>query len=104
MVPLRLVKRCQSIMNYGITLEEGVSFFRDFILNIIKRKIECSGFPPTCTTDESKHFYVDELMEKSLVKTSIECIWSDPVGRYLNKIMANSVWGSGHKIHLVNKK
>ena len=43
--------------------------------------------------DESKHFYVDELMEKSSVKTSIECILSDPVGRYLNKIMANSVWG-----------
>ena len=82
----------------------GSKFFRDFILNIVKRKIECSGFPPTCTTDESKHFYVDELMEKSLVKTSIECIWSDPAGRYLNKIMANSVWGSGHKIHLVNKK
>ena len=32
-------------------------------------------------------------MEKSSVKTSIECIWSDPVGRYLNKIMANSLWG-----------
>ena len=24
---------------------------------------------------------------------SIECIWSDPARRYLNKIMANSVWG-----------
>ena len=71
----------------------GSKFFRDFILNIVRRKIECSGFPPTCTMDESKHFYVDELMEKSLVKTSIECIRSDPVGRYLNKIMANSVWG-----------
>ena len=42
---------------------------------------------------ESKHFYMDELMEKSSVKTSIECIRSDPAGRYLNKIMANSVWG-----------
>ena len=82
----------------------GSKFFRDFILNIVRRKIECSGFPPTCTTDESKHFYMDELLEKSLVKMSIDCIWSDPAGRYLSKIMANSMWESGHKIHLVNKK
>ena len=58
----------------------GSKFFRDFILNIIRKKIECSGFPPTCTMDESKCFYMDELMEKSSVKTSIECIWSDPAG------------------------
>ena len=30
----------------------GSTFLRDFILNIVRWKIECSGFPPTCTMDE----------------------------------------------------
>ena len=29
----------------------GSTFFKDFILNIIRRKIECSGFPLNCTTE-----------------------------------------------------
>ena len=32
-------------------------------------------------------------MEKSMITTSVENIKNDPAGRYLNKIMANSVWG-----------
>ena len=71
----------------------GSAFFKDFILNIIRRKIECSGFPLNCTTELEKKKYVDDLMEKSMITTSIENIKNDPAGRYLNKIMANSVWG-----------
>ena len=80
-------------MKYGIILVEEVHFFKDFILNIVRRKIECSGFPLNCTAELEKKKYVDDLMEKSMITTSVENIKNDPAGRYLNKIMANSVWG-----------
>ena len=68
-------------------------FFKEFILNIVRRKIECSGFPSSCTSSEEKQEYVDELFMKSFVATTIDKIKSYPAGHYLNKIMANSVWG-----------
>ena len=71
----------------------GKQLFRDFILNIIRRKIECSGFPIHCTMDELCGSYVMELEDKCGIKTSVDRIKNDPAGRYLNKIIANSVWG-----------
>ena len=71
----------------------GDKFFKDFILNIVRRKIECSGFPLSCNSVEEKEAYMDELFTKSFVDTTIDRIKSDPAGRYLNKIMANLVWG-----------
>ena len=73
--------------------EGGSNMFEEFILNIVRRKIECSGFPCWCTTHELKQQYVDGLFEKSSIRTNVESIQNDPAGRYLNKIMANSVWG-----------
>ena len=73
--------------------EGGGNMFEDFILNIVRCKIECSGFPHWCTTHELKQQYVDGLFEKSSIRTNVESIRNDPAGRYLNKIMANSVWG-----------
>ena len=35
-------------------LKGGSKFFKRFILNIVRRKKECSGFPPTCHTNEDK--------------------------------------------------
>ena len=67
--------------------------FEEFILNIVRCKIECSGFPRWCTMHELKQQYVDGLFEKSSIRTNVESIRNDPAGRYLNKIMANSVWG-----------
>ena len=37
----------------------GGKIFCDLILNIVKRKIECSGFPVDCNTPEAKQKYVD---------------------------------------------
>ena len=71
----------------------GSKFFKEFILNIVRRKIECSGFPPTCCTQEEKQHYVEELRNQSSVNTLVENIKNDPAGQYLNKIMVNSVWG-----------
>ena len=71
--------------------EGGGNMFEEFILNIVRRKIECSGFPRWCTTHELKQQYVDGLFEKSSIRMNVESIRNDPAGRYLNKIMANSI-------------
>ena len=71
----------------------GAKLFRDFILNIMKQKIECSGFPPHCTSDELKEDYVKSLRDQCSIELKVDNIKKDPAGRYLNKIMANSVWG-----------
>ena len=72
----------------------GELLFRDFILNIVKRKVECSGFPQHCDTVERKEAYLNELRTKcGIPMDGVESIKRDPAGRYLNKIMANSVWG-----------
>ena len=82
----------------------GTKLFKDFILNIARRKMECSGFLSWCLTDEDKHHYVDDLHNHSSITTTIEAIRSDPAGCYLNKIMANSVWGKWTQFLLHNKK
>ena len=71
----------------------GDEFFKDFILNIVRRKIECSGYPMACVSLEDKQNYIDQLFERNGIKTSINDIRFNPAGRYLNKIMANLVWG-----------
>ena len=71
----------------------GKQLFRDFILNIVQRKIECSVFPIHCTTDELHGSYMMELENKCGIKTSVDRIETDLAGHYLNKIMANLVWG-----------
>ena len=73
--------------------EGGGNMFEEFILNIVRCKIECSGFPRWCTMHELKQQYVDGLFEKSSIRKNVESIRNDPAGRYLNEIMANSVWG-----------
>ena len=49
--------------------------------------------PASCKSVEEKQNYVMESFSKSFVNTIMDKIKSDPAGRYLNKIMANSVWG-----------
>ena len=71
----------------------GGNMFEEFILNIVRCKIECSGFPHWCTMHELKQQYVDGLFEKSCIRMNVESIRNNPAGRYLNKIMANSIWG-----------
>ena len=36
----------------------GKKFFKDFILNIVKRKVECFGFPLSCITKDQCEDYV----------------------------------------------
>ena len=72
----------------------GELLFKDFILNIVRRKVECSGFPQHCDTKEGKEAYLSDLRTKcGIPMDGVETIKKDPAGRYLNKIMANSVWG-----------
>ena len=62
-------------------------------MNNVKRKIECSGFPPSCNSDQSKGHYVQNLKKQCSIDLCVDDIRKDPAGCYLNKIMANSVWG-----------
>ena len=73
--------------------EGGGRISRDFILNIVRRKIECSGFPPGCDSEESKREYVSNLKERCSINLELNNVRKDPTDRYLNKIMTNSVWG-----------
>ena len=72
----------------------GSPLFKDFILNIVRRKIECSGFPSDCKDRRSKEDYLLEMKRACGINiNSLDRVKKDPAGRYLNKIMANSVWG-----------
>ena len=62
-------------------------------MNIVRKKIECSGSPPTYVNDREKQSYMESLLKQSRILMKIDAIKYDPAGRYLNKIMANSVWG-----------
>ena len=46
-----------------------------------------------CISLEDKQNYIDQLFERNGIKMSVNDIQFYPAGRYLNKIMANSVWG-----------
>ena len=71
----------------------GGRFLKEFILNIVRRKLKCSGFPVGCDSEESKQEYVNSLKEQCGIDICESDIKKDLAGRYLNKIMANSVWG-----------
>ena len=71
----------------------GSKIFKDVILNIVRKKLECSGFPLSCESEESKRDYVGSLKEKSGIDIRMGDIRKDPAGRYLNKIMANLILG-----------
>ena len=71
----------------------GEKVFKDLILNIVRRNIECSGFSLNCDLQQLKEEYVEELEEKCGIVTNIREIKKDCAGRHSNKIMANSVWG-----------
>ena len=59
----------------------------------MRRKLECSGFPLSCESEESKQKYVSSLKEQCGIDIRTSDIKKDSARRYLNKIMANSVWG-----------
>ena len=72
----------------------GFPLFKDFILNIVRRKVECSGFPADCKDTQSKEEYLAEMKRACGIHiSSLDKVKKDPAGRYLNKIMANLVWG-----------
>ena len=58
----------------------------------MRRKLECSRFLICCDSEELKQEYVNSLKEQCRIDIRMSDIKKDPAGRYLNKIMANSVW------------
>ena len=58
----------------------------------MRRKLECSGFLISCDSEELKQECVNSLKEQYGIDICVSDIEKDLAGRYLNKIMANSVW------------
>ena len=56
----------------------GKKSFRDFILNIVKRKVECSGFPFTCLMNEDKARYIEHLRDQCSIDLRVKNIRKDP--------------------------
>ena len=56
------VVRYFEIWHYAMV---GKKFFKDFILNIVKRKVECSRFLLSCVTKDPHKDYLKQLREQS---------------------------------------
>ena len=67
--------------------------FKDFILNIVSRKMECSDFPHSCMDRDDKVTYAADVQRNCSIKLEVANVRKDPAGRTLNKGMANSLWG-----------
>ena len=75
--------------------------FKDFILNIVHRKIECSDFPPSCVNREDKLSYLNDVKRNCSLKLNMSNVRKDSTGRTLNKSMANSMWEKWAQIQQV---
>ena len=73
--------------------KRGGKIFPDFILNMVRQKMECSGFPIDCNSEESKQENTLNLKEHCSINLELSDVRKDSAGRYLNKIMANLVCG-----------
>ena len=86
-----------------INENEG-GLFENMINDLIKGKIEASGWPENCTTEEDKDKYIQSYYEKEKIKLNKENINYNAGKRYTFKIAINSFWGKfGQDSHKFNK-
>ena len=58
-----------------------------------KIKLEASGYPKNCVTDEQKQWYVNDIFENQGIQLDPAKISYNPGLRALAKLMLNSIWG-----------
>lgn len=68
-------------------------FFSGFINNFLKIKIEASGWPNWCNSDEKKKSYIQSVFEREGIQLEESKIVFNPSLRSMAKIMLNSFWG-----------
>ena len=69
------------------------TLFKEYIDMFAKIKLEASGYPKNCVTDEQKQAYVDDILEHQDIQLDPTKITYNPGLRALAKLMLNSFWG-----------
>ena len=67
--------------------------FKDYIDTFAKIKLEASGYPKNCVTDEQKQAYVDDNLENQGIQLDPTKTAYNPGLRALAKLMMNWFWG-----------
>lgn len=91
------IKKIFEIWKYEMTqynprTKKG-GLFADYINQFSKIKIESSGYPDNCVSEENKDDYIKIIEEKEGVKLEKENIKFNPGKRSVAKLSLNSLWG-----------
>ena len=73
--------------------ETSGGLFGDIMNDLLKGKIEASGWPENCITEEDKDNYIKMYYEREKVKLDKNNIAFNPGKRFTYKIANNSFWG-----------
>ena len=69
------------------------TLLKEYIDTFAKIKLEASGYPNNCVTDEQKQWYADDILENQGIQLDPAKINYNPGLRALAKLMLNSSWG-----------
>ena len=69
------------------------TLFKEYIDTFAKIKLEASGYPKDCVTDEQKQWYVNDIWENQGIQLDPTQIVYNPGLRALTKLMLNSFGG-----------
>ena len=73
--------------------QKSDTLFKEYIDTFAKIKLEASGYPKNCVTDEQKQAYMDDILEHQGIQLDPTRIVYNPGLRALAKLMLNSFWG-----------
>ena len=81
----------------------STDLFKDYLKHFFKYKIEGSGFPKDCITEEQKDKYVAGWVQCLNIKLDKSEIKESPAKRCLGKALVTNLWGKlsqgNHKVH-----
>ncbi|XP_055344050.1 uncharacterized protein LOC129592111 [Paramacrobiotus metropolitanus] len=67
--------------------------FAEYVNKFLKEKLEASGWPQDCITEEQKQKYLADIEKREGITLDPERIEDNPARRAVAKIMLNSFWG-----------
>ena len=73
--------------------QKTTTLFKEYLDTFAKIKLEASGYPKNCVTDEQKQAYVNDILENQGIQLDPAKIAYNPGLRALAKLMLNSFWG-----------
>ena len=79
-------------VQYDPESREG-GLFAGYINNLFTKKVEASGFPEGCESEEDKLKFVREVQEAEGVTLDYTKIKKNPALRTINKLALNCLWG-----------